>query len=83
MSAPIGARLDAVTGRRGTQTKERAARLGLLPRPASLPDGGELGDFPASFGFVEPPPPYYPGPRRKLPGWAKHLRHLRPLQLVK
>lgn len=34
------------------------------------------------FGFVEPPPPYQPGPRRKLPSWATHLRHLRPLELV-
>ncbi len=34
------------------------------------------------FGFVEPPPPYHPGPRRKLPAWAKHLRDLRPLKLV-
>lgn len=34
------------------------------------------------FGFVEPPPPYHPGPRRKLPAWAKHLRSLRHLGLV-
>lgn len=34
------------------------------------------------FGFVEPPPPYEPGPRRKLPSWAEHLRDLRPLKLL-
>lgn len=42
----------------------------------------EPGPLPTGFGFVEPPPPYQPGPRRKLPAWAKHLRHLRPLKLV-
>lgn len=42
----------------------------------------EPGPLPPGFGIVEPPPPYQPEPRRKMPTWAAHLRDLRPLRLV-
>lgn len=41
---------------------------------------GEPG--PLLAGLVDDPPPYHPGPRRKLPSWAAHLRDLRHLTLV-
>lgn len=64
---------------------DRRTRLTLL----SQEDGeriehgltaGEPGSLPT--GFVEDPPQYQAGSRRKMPGWAKHLRDLRPLKLV-
>lgn len=61
-----------------TTNPERRKRLALLTqadRERIEPQG------PHFIGFVEPAPPYCAEPRR-LPAWAKHLRHLRPLQLV-
>lgn len=52
------------------------------PQTASESDTWERGLPPGCVGFVEPPPPYQPGPRRRLPAWAKHLRDLRHLKLV-
>lgn len=46
-------------------------------------EDGELIDQESPpFAIVEPPPPYHPGLRRKLPSWAKHLRDLRGPRLV-
>jgi hypothetical protein len=50
------------------------------PSATSAADGFTTSQPPhTGFGFVEPAPPYDPGPRQKLP---KHLRHLWPLRLV-
>lgn len=49
----------------------------------ALEDGERIEpQRPHSIGFIEPAPPYHPGPRRKLPSWAKHLRDLRLLRLI-
>ncbi|MDP3939606.1 MAG: hypothetical protein Q8R92_15915 [Deltaproteobacteria bacterium] len=65
----------------------RPAPLRLLPRTPPSPP--RLDDMlaackrgPSFIGLVGAAPPYDPGPRKKLPGWAKHLHHLRPLKLV-
>lgn len=66
---------------------ERRKRLALLSQEdvQRIEHGltaSEPGPLPTWFGIVEPTPPYHPGPRRKLPAWAKHLRDLRPLKLA-
>lgn len=62
-----------------TDHEKAERRMHLTP----LAQSGEQIEGPGpGFGFIEPPPPYHPGPRRKLPTWAKHLRDLRPLKLV-
>lgn len=60
-------------------------RLALLAQQDGerIERGLTAGEPGPGFGFVEPAPPYEPGPRRTLPTWAKHLSDLRHLTLVK
>lgn len=79
MTRNIGAAEGRVRRAHPVHRPQHSERVGPL-----APDDGERIEEqrPHFIGFIEPAPPYHPGPRRKLPAWAAHLRDLRHLKLV-